>query len=109
MGLIYYYQSNPDSALMIFDEVIARSPEYLQPYLYASSLTLEEEAYDLSLNYISAGLKIEPDNLTLIFYKGIALIESDKAQEGCRCLTKAFNRGMDDAGEYLKSYCYGVE
>jgi len=109
LGLIYYYQSNPDSALLIFDEVIAKKPEYLQTYLYASSLMLEEEVYDLALKYISAGLKIEPANLSLIFYKGIALIESEKAQEGCRCLTKAFKGGMDDAGEYLKSYCYGVE
>lgn len=109
LGLIYYYQNNIDSALIIFDQVIKENPEYLQPYLYAGSLTLEEEAYELALNYIDAGLKIEADNLTLLFYKGIALLESDKQVEGCRCLTKAFTKGMDDAGDYLKSYCYGGE
>lgn len=109
LGLIYYYQDKPDSALVIFNEVIAKNPEYLQPYLYAASLTLEEEVYDLAINYTNAGLKIEPDNITLLFYKGIALIESEKQVEGCRCLTKAFAGGMDDAGDYLKSYCYSGE
>lgn len=109
LGLIYYYQESPDSALVIFNEVIAQNPEYLQPYLYAASLTLEEEAYDLAINYVNAGLRIEPDNITLIFYKGIALIETDKLVDGCRCLTKAFGGGMDDAADYLKSYCYSGE
>lgn len=109
LGLTYYYQNNPDSALIIFDEVIAANPDYLQTYLYAASLALEEGAYDLALQYINAGLKFDGTNLTLLFYKGIALVENEKIEEGCRCLTKAFSEGMDDAGDYLKSYCYGVE
>jgi len=109
LGLIYYYQDKPDSALTVFEEVIAKNPDYLQPYLYAASLTLEEEVYDLALRYIDAGLKIDAGNLTLLFYKGIALVESDREEDGCRCLTKAFTGGMDDAGDYLKSYCYGGE
>ena len=43
---------------------------------------------------------------SLLFYKGIALVESDQKIEGCRCLTKAFNLGIDDVGDYLKEYCY---
>jgi tetratricopeptide (TPR) repeat protein len=109
LGLIYYYQDKPDSALTVFEEVISKNPDYLQPYLYAASLTLEEEIYDLALRYIESGLKVEAGNLTLLFYKGIALVESDREEDGCRCLTKAFNAGMDDAGDYLKSYCYGGE
>lgn len=109
LGLIYYYQEKQDSALTVFEEVIAKNPDFLQPYLYAASLTLEEEVYDLALRYINAGLAIEADNITLLFYKGIALVESDQEEDGCRCLTKAFNGGLDDAGDYLKSYCYGGE
>ena len=109
LGLIYYYQQNPDSALTIFDEVIAENPEYPQTYLYSSSLALEEEAYDLALQYVNQGLGYDPGNLTLLFYKGIALVEKEEVKEGCRCLTKAFAGGMDDASDYLKAYCYGVE
>ena len=109
LGLSYYYQDDPDSAIVIFDEVIASNPEYTEAYLYASSLSLEQEAYDLALNYIDRGLKIDPANHTLLFYKGVALVEEEKTDEGCKCLTQAFNEGMDDAADYLKNYCYGVE
>ena len=50
--------------------------------------------------------KNEPSHTTLLFYQGIALVETDQKVEGCRCLTKAFNAGIDDVGEYLKEYCY---
>ncbi|MEP6735062.1 MAG: tetratricopeptide repeat protein [Chryseolinea sp.] len=109
LGLSYYYEDKPDSALMVFDEVIASNPKHVQSYLYAASLGLEQEAYDLALQYINKGLAIDPSNHTLMFYKGIALVEEEKKDEGCRCLSKAFAAGVDDAGDYLKGYCYGVE
>jgi tetratricopeptide (TPR) repeat protein len=109
LGLTYYYLNDADSALLIFDEVIARKPDHLQTYLYAASLSLEQDAYALALQYIDQGLKKDPTNNTLLFYKGIALVESDKVTEGCRCLSKVFAAGFDDAGDYLKSYCYGVD
>jgi len=109
LGLTYYYDNDPDSALLIFDRVIASHPEHMQTYIYAASLALEQESYPLALGYVDKGLKREPANETLVFYKGIALVESEKTDEGCRCLTKAFRAGNDDAGGYLKQYCYGVE
>lgn len=109
LGLTYYYDNDPDSALMIFDRVLASHPDHMQTYVYAASLALEEESFPLALNYISKGLQHDPDHGTLIFYKGIALVESEKTDEGCRCLAKAFAAGTDDAGAYLKQYCYGVD
>jgi tetratricopeptide (TPR) repeat protein len=109
LGLTYYYLNDPDSAIAIFDEVIAKAPDNIQTYLYAASLSLEQDAYALALQYIEQGLKKDPTNNTLLFYKGIALVETDKVTEGCRCLTKVFAAGFDDAGDYLKSYCYGVD
>jgi tetratricopeptide (TPR) repeat protein len=107
-GLTYYYLDDPDSAMMIFDEVIESNPDYIQSYIYASSISLEQEASDLALQYIEQGLNVETGNLTLLFYKGIALVEKEKIEEGCRCLTKAFEGGLDDATDYLKNYCYGA-
>ncbi|WP_331964149.1 tetratricopeptide repeat protein, partial [Ohtaekwangia sp.] len=74
LGLAYYYQSNPDSALIVFDHVIAQQPTLIQPYLYAGSMCLEEGAYTMALEYINKGLKQEPGNATLLFYKGAALV-----------------------------------
>jgi tetratricopeptide (TPR) repeat protein len=109
LGLTYYYLNDADSALTIFDEVIALEPNHIQTYLYAASLALEQDAFELALRYVEQGLKKDPTNNTLLFYKGIALVETDKVTEGCRCLTKVFAAGFDDAGDYLKSYCYGVD
>lgn len=109
LGLTYYYDNDADSALMIFDKVLASHPEHTQTYVYAASLALEEESFPLALSYIDKGLQHDPANNTLTFYKGIALVESEKTDEGCRCLAKAFAAGTDDAGGYLKQYCYGVE
>ncbi len=106
LGLTYYYQEDPDSALIMFDEIIQEDPNFVQSYVYAASLCLDQSAYELALNYIDKGLQKEPSNTTLLFYRGIALVETDQKIEGCRCLTKAFNAGIDDVGEYLKEYCY---
>jgi hypothetical protein len=77
--------------------------------MYISSLCLEQEAYEMALTYIDLGLKLEASNMNLIFYKGIALAETKKVEEGCRYLLKAFNAGLDQAGDYLKQYCYTFE
>ncbi len=109
LGLSYYYDNQPDSALAIFDDAILTNPGNTQSYVYAASLALEEETYELALQYINNGLNAEPSNTTLLFYKGIALVQEEKTDEGCRYLSKAFNAGVNDAGEYLKGFCYGVE
>jgi tetratricopeptide (TPR) repeat protein len=109
LGLTYYYQNNADSALIIFDEVIKEAPDFVQSYIYAASLCLDEEAHELSLVYINKGLQVEPANLTLLFYKGVALVGTGQQKEGCRCLTKAFEGGVDDVAEYLKEYCYSSQ
>lgn len=108
LGLTYYYLENPDSALIVFDEIIKQHPENIQTYLYAGSVCLEEGAYDAALHYINQGLKIESANATLLFYKGAALVEKEDLLEGCRCLNKAFANGIDDAAGYLEEYCYGA-
>ena len=109
LGLTYYYLGKPDSAMQVFDHVIKQQPSVLQPYLYAASLCIEEGAYPLALQYINKGLQVDPSNVTLLFYKGVALAETDRVEEGCRCLRKAFEAGFDDAADYLKEYCYGLD
>jgi tetratricopeptide (TPR) repeat protein len=106
LGLTYYYLEDPDSALLIFDEIIAEVPQFSQAYLYAASLCLDEDAYELALAYLDKALTFDPTNPTLEFYKGIALVETGKEKEGCRCLAKAFEAGVDDVADYLKEYCY---
>ena len=109
LGLAYYNLGHPDSALMVLNKAIELDATYLPAYFYAASFCLQEEEYDLALKYIGIPLRLDPKNTTALFYKGVALIEQKKLDEGCRCLNKAFYLGYDDAADYLKEYCYEVE
>lgn len=108
LGMTHFYEGHADSALLSLNKAIALDVTFLPPYLYAGSFCLQEEQYELILKYMDVALKIEPGNMTALFYKGIALVELKKDKEGCRCLNKAFAGGEDDAADYLKEYCYGV-
>lgn len=109
LGLSYYYSGDADSALIHFDKAIQRNGGYVPAYLYAGVLCVEQQAYDLALSYINLGLRLEPDNLELIFYKGVTLVEKGNLDMGCSCLNKAFYGGIDDAEGYLTEYCYPSE
>jgi tetratricopeptide (TPR) repeat protein len=109
VGLSYYYEGNPDSALIHFDKSISMNGGYLPAYTYAAAICVEEGAYDLALTYVNLGLRLEPGNVDLMLYKGIALVEKDDLDRGCSCLNYAFYRGADDAEGYLMEYCYPLE
>ena len=91
---------------MHFDSALALNGGYAPAYMYMTSLCLEQEAFELALTYVDLGLRLDPTNQQLLFYKGIALAESDNLEEGCRILSQLFYNGMDQAGDYLKQYCY---
>ncbi len=109
LGLCYYNLAKPDSALIHFDESIKINGGYVPAYLYAASVHLEEESFEEAKSYIDLGLMLDAQNLQLIFYKGIVLVETGNQDEGCRLLNKAFYGGIDDASDYLVEYCYPKE
>ncbi|MDL5045084.1 tetratricopeptide repeat protein [Oscillatoria amoena NRMC-F 0135] len=109
LGLTWYYLDNPDEALDQFNKAIELNGGYAPAYQYAGILCVEQEAYAMALTYIDLALRLEPDNLQLVFYKGISLVESGKTDDGCRLLNKAFYAGVDDAAGYLMEFCYKVE
>ncbi len=109
LGLAHYYLGELNEAFTTFDGLIAEDPTKMEPYLYAASLCLEDGLYEKSLQYSDQGLKQNPADASLMFYKGIALYETKNTEESCRYLARAFNKGVDDAADYLKEYCYGVE
>jgi len=109
LGFAFFSLEQPDSAFIHFDNALAINGGYLPAYLYISSLCLEQNAFELAMTYIDLGLRLEPENSSLLFYKGVALVETEKRKDGCRYIFKAFNAGFDQAGDYLKQYCYSPE
>ena len=106
LGLAYYNLKEADSALNFINKAIALEPTYLPAYLYGGSFSLQEGMYDLAVKYLNVALRLDAGNGNALFYKGIALIELDRKDEGCTFLSRAFYGGVDDAGDYLKEYCY---
>jgi tetratricopeptide (TPR) repeat protein len=109
LAFAYYSLQKRDSALIAINKAIELEATFLPAYLYGSSFSMEEGKYELSIKYINVALMLEPANATAWFYKGVALMELKKEDEACSCLRKAFYAGQDDAGDYLKQYCYGIE
>lgn len=109
LAFAYYSLDNPDSAMMAINKSIELDATFSPAYLYGGSFSLEQENYEMALKYLNVALKLDPDNVTALFYKGVALVELKKEAEGCSCLSKAFKAGQDDAADYLKQYCYGIE
>ncbi|MBX2962295.1 MAG: tetratricopeptide repeat protein [Cyclobacteriaceae bacterium] len=108
-GLAYYALEKPDSALYHFDQSILLNGGYMPAYLYAGSLCVEEGAYELALTYLNLALRLDGESLELQFYKGIALVELGRKEEGCKLLNRVFYKGIDDAGGYLEEYCFPKE
>lgn len=109
LAFAYFNLDRPDSALLQINSAIEKDPTFIPAYMYASSFCLQEDEYEIALDYIRLALRIDPQNLTALFYKGVALIELEKIDEGCSCLSKAFYGGFDDAGDYLVESCYDKE
>lgn len=106
LGFAHFTLKNPDSSLMAINRAIELDKTYMPAYLYGGSFCLQSDEFELALDYLNAGLLVEPENSSILFYKGIALVELDRKDEGCRCLNKAFYNGYDDAGDYIEQYCY---
>lgn len=109
LGFIYNNLSDPDSAYLHYDQALSLNGGYAPAYMYMTSLCLEQEAFKMALTYVDIGLRLEPGNQQLLFYKGIALAESENLEEGCRILATVFYGGLDQAGDYLKQYCYSAK
>jgi tetratricopeptide (TPR) repeat protein len=109
LGLCYYHQEQKDSAYMSFNRSIEIDAMYSPAYLYAGSVSLEDNNFKLALEYLNLALRLDSKNKEALFYKGVALVELKNVDEGCKCLNRAFYSGMDEAGDYLKEYCYPTE
>lgn len=108
LGMAYNGMGNSKEAIKCFNQSIVLDVNYAQAYLYAGSMLMEEDKHAEALVYFDLLLRLEPDNNSALFYKGVSLVELRREKEGCRCLQRAFDGGLDDPLDYLKEYCYDV-
>lgn len=106
LGMTYYYAEDADSALMHFDKAIEMKPDFFSALIYSASICLDQQAYALALRYLDKAALLDPANLSVLFYKGIALTELGQLDEGCRYLSRAFYEGEEDAAGFLEQNCF---
>jgi tetratricopeptide (TPR) repeat protein len=109
LAFAHFNLNNPDSALLAINKAIELDYSYVPAYLYGGSFCLQSSEYELALKYLNLGMRVDPENAALLFYKGVALVELEKIDQACSCLNKAFYMGYDDASGYIEEYCYKVE
>ncbi|HTH54506.1 MAG TPA: tetratricopeptide repeat protein [Cyclobacteriaceae bacterium] len=108
LGSVYRALGKTDSAFICLNNAIVLDVNYSPSYVYAGSFCVEDENYDLALKYLNLALRVDAENISAIFYKGVALVQQEKLEEGCSCLRKALDAGEDDAADYLKEFCFDV-
>lgn len=109
LAFAYFNLDQPDSAFLSLNRAIELDVTYFPAYLYGGTFALQAERYALALEYLNLALRVDDTSTTALFYKGVALIELKRTDEGCKCLNRAFYAGEDDAGDYLEQYCFGGE
>jgi tetratricopeptide (TPR) repeat protein len=108
LALTHYSLQELDSAQIAVNKAIELDGAYGPAYFYGGAFALEQEQYEQALKFLDVALRLDSENLQALFYKGIALVELKREDEGCSCLNKAFYGGVDDAADYLKQSCYEV-
>ncbi|MFM8913046.1 MAG: tetratricopeptide repeat protein [Flammeovirgaceae bacterium] len=108
LGMAYSGLGNTNEAIKCFNQSIVLDVNYPPAYLYAGTMLMEAGKHADALLYFELLLRLVPDNESALFYKGMSLVELKREKEGCSCLRKAFDKGQDDALDYLKEYCYDV-
>jgi len=108
LGAVYRSLGKTDSAFACLNKAIVLDVSYQGSYIYAGSYCIEDGNYELALKYLNLALRLESENGTALFYKGVSLVELERKDEGCSCLQKALDAGEEDAADYLKEFCYDV-
>ncbi len=108
-GFAFYNKGEYDSALVSINQAIELDYTFTSSYLYGASFCLQEDEFNKALTYADLGLRVDDRNYRLWFYRGIALVETGRIDQGCSALNKAFYNGIDDAGGYLSEYCYKID
>ncbi len=101
LGAVYRALGKSDSAFQCLNKAIVLDVNYPSSYIYAGSFCLEDENFNLALKYLNLALRLDPENIAAIFYKGVALVQLEKLTEGCSWLRNTLDAGEEDAADYL--------
>ena len=109
LAFAHFNMGDETSGLNAVNRSIELDFSYLPSYLYAASFLSQNGKNQLALTYARLATMVDENSMDAWFYLGVALVNLDDLDRGCRCLNKAFYGGNDNAAGYLSQYCFPVE
>jgi tetratricopeptide (TPR) repeat protein len=109
LAFSYFNLGETENAINSVNRSIELDFSYLPAYLYAASFLLDAGENQKALIYARLGTMADDTSDAAWFYAGLALVNMDDPDRGCKYLNKAFYLGNDDAGYYLSQHCYPTE
>lgn len=109
LAFAYFNLGQTDNAIIAVNRSVELDFSYMPAYLYAASFLLDAGDNRKALVYARLGTMADETADAAWFYAGLALVNMDDPDQGCKYLNKAFYLGNDDAGYYLTQYCFPTE
>lgn len=98
-----------EKAISSVNRAIELDFSFMPSYLYAASFLLDAGENQKALVYARLGTMADDTSDAAWFYAGLALVNMDDPDKGCKYLNKAFYLGNENAVYYLTQYCFPAE
>ncbi len=92
-------------ALEYFSANLKLHPNDPECYIDRANSYLASKSWDWAAKDYSMALDLKPDLSDAWLNKGIAMVNSGKADDACHDFRKSFNLGNKKAAEYISRYC----
>lgn len=106
LAFAYFQLNEPDKGLEYVRRSIELDHTYLPVYLYAASFLLQIGRPEEAALYARLAIMADDNSSDAWFYLGASLISLDQIDSGCKCISKAFYSGNENATGYLTQFCY---
>lgn len=89
-------QTQKSNAAVVADlsRLIAKYPQYLDPYITRARLYLEQKQYSHALSDYKTLFKLQPTQPVWLFEQGLCLQQLERRQEALDCFSCAYDRGL---------------
>lgn len=106
LAFAFFQLGESGRALEYVKHSIELDHTYLPVYLYAASFLLESGRSEEAAVYARLAIMVDESISDAWFYLGVSLINLNQIDSGCKCISKAFYSGNENATGYLTQYCY---
>lgn len=105
IGRTYAEEGAIYEALPYLNDNVDRHPGEASAFRLRGDAWLAARTWDRAADDYTMSLDLDPDNGTVNFNLGVALVNSGRSDDACYYLRKARSLGVKEATDYLAKYC----